>query len=55
MGGINIIIPIPKNSEKCRNKAILKRFLLTKLPIWSINNLYLLLLISFKEDVVYYE
>ena len=43
MGGINIIIPI------------LKRFLLTKLPIWSINNLYLLLLISFKEDVVYYE
>lgn len=55
MGGINIIIPIPKTAKKCRNKAILKRFLLTKLPIWSINNLYLLLLISFKEDVVYYE
>ena len=32
-----------------------KWFLLTKVLLWSINNLYLLLLISFKEDVVYYE
>ena len=42
-----------KTHEKCRKKAILKWFLLTKVLLWSINNLYLLLLISFKEDVVY--
>mgnify|MGYP007019921258 CR=1 FL=1 len=55
MGGINIIIPIPKTAKNAEIRQFLSVFLLTKLPIWSINNLYLLLLISFKEDVVYYE